>query len=96
MTPTELSMPSACVALGRRRSHSMSSVFWPVWARVRARFTDVVVFPSPGGAKETTKTLVAASMSTNWRLVRSTRKPSTRGACEASDVTSGSVLMEAS
>ena len=67
----------------------MSRTSWPAWAIAIATLVAVVDLPSPGIELVTTKTLLPASMSTNWRFVRSTRNASTRGAWELSELTRG-------
>ena len=60
-------------SLGLRMSQSMSRVRAPVWAKVAARFAEVVDLPSPGEELETWMTLGATSALEKRMLVRRPR-----------------------
>ena len=94
--PTPGSRPMRLATCGRRRSPSTSTTFCPALAIAIAMLAAVVDLPSPGIAELITNALLAWSTSRNCRLVRSTRKASTRGAWEGSEEISGSVSTDGS
>ncbi|MPM98914.1 hypothetical protein SDC9_146104 [bioreactor metagenome] len=80
--PTLPSSPIAAATDGLRRSPSTSSTRAPESASAMARFTAVVVLPSPGITDEiTNECLPPVVTSANWRFVRSRRYSSAATPC---------------
>ena len=69
-------MSNALATEPQRRSASMSSTDVPCCASVSARFTAVVVFPSPGSALVTTMLFTSRSGRAYWNIrLQSVRTP---------------------